>query len=331
MSFKDNPEISVIMSVYNCEKTVRESIYSILNQSIKNFEFLIADDGSSDQTASIVKSIDDDRISFFQNKENRGLLQTWNNLIDRAKGKFIIFQDGDDISLPERLEILYQFLIKNHDVAICGANFVRYFPQYRQFYRSNYPVSYSEIVETINNGSVPFIRGMFNREIVIAEGKFRRYFDRIGWEDYDLFLRIAEKYQVRNVNDVLYDYKYYVGSSSKMKVTDKDVVKLNIHQIGLFLRSQRIKNNGLDGISSQRLLEELNQFIKTKEVEYLSNKSLVYRKMALNQISNKDYNNALRNIFRAVSSKKISTANYKLLFVLSKSLVKSLLTKFKIL
>ncbi len=108
-------EVSIIMGVYNCEKYLRESIDSILNQTFKDWELIICDDGSSDKTYYIVQEYQSkypERIKVIQNKKNLGLNETLNRCLKLAKGKYIARQDGDDISFKNRLEEEYNFLEK---------------------------------------------------------------------------------------------------------------------------------------------------------------------------------------------------------------------------
>ena len=115
-----NPKVTVLMPVYNCEKYLRESIESILNQTFKDFEFLIINDGSSDKSAEIVESYNDNRINFVQNEKNIGLAASLNRGLDIAKGEYIARMDADDISLPERLEKQVRFMETNPQIGICG-------------------------------------------------------------------------------------------------------------------------------------------------------------------------------------------------------------------
>ena len=95
---------SVVMSVYNSEATISESIESILNQTYKDYEFLIIDDGSNDETVNKIKSFSDPRIKFYKNEQNICLTKSLNKLIIEASGKYVVRQDADDVSLNVRLE-----------------------------------------------------------------------------------------------------------------------------------------------------------------------------------------------------------------------------------
>ena len=109
-----NDLISVIMSSYNSEKTIRRCIFSILNQDYKNLEFLIVDDCSTDNSLSIIKKLgeNDKRIKIIENKKNIGLTKSLNKLLKISKGKFIARQDSDDASFPHRLTSQINFLKK---------------------------------------------------------------------------------------------------------------------------------------------------------------------------------------------------------------------------
>lgn len=121
-----NSKISIIMGVYNCEDTLSDSINSIINQSYTNWELIICDDGSTDTTFSVAKKLADadNRITLIKNDKNMGLNYTLNNCLKHASGEFIARQDGDDISLPDRLEKQLNFLINNHDYQIVSTSMI---------------------------------------------------------------------------------------------------------------------------------------------------------------------------------------------------------------
>ena len=98
------PKVSVLMSVYNGERYLREAVESILNQTFTDFEFIIIDDGSTDSSRAILASFDDPRIVLLQNETNIGLTRSLNEGLSLARGKYIARQDADDASLLERLE-----------------------------------------------------------------------------------------------------------------------------------------------------------------------------------------------------------------------------------
>ena len=103
------------MPAYNAEKYISEAIKSILNQTFKDFEFIIIDDGSIDRTWKIIQKYakKDDRVIALKNEKNLGIAVNRNKLVSMARGKYIIWQDSDDISLPYRIEKQYNFSLFN--------------------------------------------------------------------------------------------------------------------------------------------------------------------------------------------------------------------------
>lgn len=113
-------DVSVVIPVYNCEKTIKETINSILIQTGISFEIIVIDDGSNDETARIVNEICDERIKYFY-QNNSGISVALNNGIKRAAAKYIARIDGDDIALPTRLETQFYMLESNPDVAMVAS------------------------------------------------------------------------------------------------------------------------------------------------------------------------------------------------------------------
>ena len=111
-ALNENILVTVLLPVYNSEMFLREAIDSILSQSFKDFEFLIINDGSSDNSLNIINSYHDQRIKLIDNIQNKGLIFSLNKGIDLAKGKYIARMDADDISLPERLETQINYFQK---------------------------------------------------------------------------------------------------------------------------------------------------------------------------------------------------------------------------
>ena len=108
--------ISVGIPVYNAEKFLEKTIRSVLNQSYKNFELIITDDGSSDKSVDIVKSFNDSRITLIADGENRGISYRLNQQIRLAKGKYFFRMDADDLMFPERIFTQVNFLEQNPEI-----------------------------------------------------------------------------------------------------------------------------------------------------------------------------------------------------------------------
>lgn len=115
------PAVSVILPAYNAERFLKDSIDSILNQTFKDFELIILNDGSTDRTEDIILSYSDPRIRYVKNEQNLKLIKTLNKGIDLARGKYIARMDADDISLPTRFEKQVKYLETHDDIEMVGA------------------------------------------------------------------------------------------------------------------------------------------------------------------------------------------------------------------
>ena len=178
----ENNKISVLLSTYNNEKTIKLSIGSILDQTYKNFELLIIDDGSEDNTLQICKSFSDSRIKLFKNDSNIGLTKSLNKVSQYATGKYLARQDGDDISLNNRLQKQIAVFNKfdNLDIVTSRAyvkNSNRIIPKYRNY------ISYKILINYLN----PFIHGtlMIKNDSFIKLNRYNENF--IYAQDYKLF------------------------------------------------------------------------------------------------------------------------------------------------
>ena len=116
-----NPKISVIMSVYNGLPYLKEAVKSILVQTYKNFEFIVVDDASTDDSWKYLTSIKDKRIQLFKNEKNLGLAASLNIALQQSGGGYIARMDADDISKPERFHIQLNFMELNPQIDICGS------------------------------------------------------------------------------------------------------------------------------------------------------------------------------------------------------------------
>lgn len=123
-----NKKISVLMGAYNCAETLEEAVNSIICQTYPDWELIICDDGSTDETYSVAKKIaeSESRIILIRNDRNQGLACSLNNCLARASGSFIARMDADDISLPQRFEKEIEFLLQNPQYQIVSSAMIRF-------------------------------------------------------------------------------------------------------------------------------------------------------------------------------------------------------------
>lgn len=288
------PKVSVIMAAYNCELFVKRAIDSILQQTYQNFELLVADDGSTDQTRRIIDEYGDKRIRTFHHTDNWGLLKTWIELMKIVDGELITWQDADDYSYPNRLELLVEAFENDPDLMMCGSNFSRHYDKWRRVIYSNFPQTDIEIRQIIDKEHyVPMIGAakMIRKELLSDVEWFRPFFDRIGWEDLDFILRVTEKFKVANRKEVLYEYTYNRVSASR-SINPNIYLKAYIDEIGFFLYNQRKRYYGMDGLMDQRYRTELDDYLSEIAKEYKKNPSLIYLAAAKNALSNYDFSSS---------------------------------------
>ena len=188
--------ISIIMSTYNSEQYLSKSIESILNQTYKDFEFLILDDGSTDNTPEIVKNYSkkDKRIKFFKNDKNLGLTPSLNTLIQNSSGNVIARQDSDDISRENRIQSQIKFLEENNldactSLAISQQSFKKV-NNLKSYLPLNFVIKYRN----------PFIHGslILKKNVLNEVGNYDERFKYA--QDYKLMTDlIKSNYKVKNI------------------------------------------------------------------------------------------------------------------------------------
>lgn len=209
------PAISVVMSVYNGEAYLRAAIDSILKQTFKDFEFIIVDDGSSDKTLSIIRSYHDKRIILIT-RENKGLVISLNEGIQKARGRYIARQDADDVSLPERFARQVHYFEGNEGAVLCGTAFDEIDVDGKTIQSVVVPIDDRVIRQELSARST-FAHGsvMYRRDIALDAGGYST--KEFPAEDYGLWLRLADYGLLHNCPEALFRYRITVGSISRSK------------------------------------------------------------------------------------------------------------------
>lgn len=215
------PEVSVLMPIYKTtEAYLREAIESILNQTFTDFEFLILDDCPEDSRESVVKSYRDNRIKYMKNKENLGISQSRNKLIECATGEYLAIFDHDDICLPQRLEKEVSYLKKNFEVGVCGS-WCMYIPRGKiiKFPKDDYEIKKLLMREcSIAHSSVMI------RKSILTENKLCYEEEYTPSEDLRLFLKLIKVTSFHNIQEVLLKYRQYDKNTSFLQKTKMDKV-----------------------------------------------------------------------------------------------------------
>ena len=187
------PKVSVLMPVYRTKpEYLKATIQSILNQTFKDFEFLILDDSPTDTREDVVKSFKDKRIKYSQNKQNMGITPSRNKLVQMAKGKYLAVMDHDDISLPNRFEKQVQFLDKHPDVGVVGCQY-QMVPHGR---RSRLPTTNEEIQMGLMQDCMILHPSSMIRASVLKKDPYQAEFSPS--EDYALWCDLIGKTKFYN-------------------------------------------------------------------------------------------------------------------------------------
>ena len=208
------PTVSVVMAVKNGGQIMREAIDSILNQTFTDFEFIIINDGSTDETLEVLAEYSDPRIQVYS-QENQGLARTLNRGLCLATGKYIARQDHDDISLPTRLEKQVEYLEAHPNCGLLGTA-AEILDEKSHTGRFHYhPTSTSLLnFELIFNNPFVHTSWMFRSNVISKVGYYSIDAMREPPEDYEYVSRIAREYDVANLADVLAIYREMTNSLS---------------------------------------------------------------------------------------------------------------------
>jgi len=204
------PEISVVLPCFNEQKTIHKAIESILDQSLRDFELIIVDDGSSDETMVVVEKYRrlDSRIIVLSNEINMGLPSSLNSAISLSNSTFIARMDADDISHPSRFEKQYEFMLANPDVSVVGTG-VRLIDARDNTYISDcmMPELHEDIFKLRYLNRFNFHPTVMMRRLSVCEvGKYDLSLARSRAEDLDLWLKLSREYRFHNLQEVLLDY-----------------------------------------------------------------------------------------------------------------------------
>jgi glycosyltransferase involved in cell wall biosynthesis len=232
----NDPKISVIMPVYKNGKYLKSAIDSILDQTFKNFEFIIIEDKSdSDECKNIINSYNDPRIKYILNETKKGIAESLNQGILLSRGDYIARMDSDDISLPKRFENQYEFMEKNKDVSISGTFYKTI--GHGESYTSKLLSDSEDIkAQLLFNSGVAHPTVIMRKSFLIKNNLFYR--NQYIEEDYDLWTRISETGKITNIKHVLLYYRLHesnlmIQNKANKKSTVNEIRKRQLEKLGL--------------------------------------------------------------------------------------------------
>jgi glycosyltransferase involved in cell wall biosynthesis len=270
------PKVSVIMPIYNAQEFLQEAVDSIMNQTFRDFELLLINDGSSDRSKEIIEKYrKDPRVKIFH-KKNEGVTKTLNFGLANSLGRYIARMDADDISMPERLELQVEFMDKHRDVGLLGTRFKAITEDKKFIENLDVELTNEELQkEILKSCRFGHPTVMIRRTALETVGPYDESLWANTVEDYDLWLRIAEKFEIANLPQYLLHYR--VNSKSVTQT------KKEINQKGTLECIQRAKERrGL--ISSSKpvldyfpVYQQPELYRENKEVESIVKKYMTYK------------------------------------------------------
>ena len=227
------PKVSVIMPLYNAEPFVEKAISSILNQTFKNFELLVLDDNSTDNSVKVVSRFNDERLHLIRNEKNLGVGPTLNRGVEISRGTYLARMDADDLAHPERLTIQCRYLDQHPEISLVGTDIIRVDiqgkPMEGQFRN---PHSWGKIKwHMYLNCCIAHPTIMMRKEFFDISGNYQLSFA----EDYLLWLTAIRKgLKICNLPQTLLDYRIHSKSISASKFTQQinscgEILREHVH------------------------------------------------------------------------------------------------------
>lgn len=224
-----NPKVSVLMPVNNGEEYLRESIESILNQTFRDFEFLIiSENGTSDKSLSIIQSYSDERIRHIHNKTRLGLVASLNLGLIEAKGEYIARMDADDISLPKRLKLQVNLMDNQKEIGICGTWVETIGDHIGVIFK--YPTD-SKIIQSRLLFDSPLAHpSVIFRKIFLEKFGLKYEINDLYAEDWSLWQKSSFIFPITNIPKVLLKYRITGYSISRFNADKQLKVIKKIHE-----------------------------------------------------------------------------------------------------
>lgn len=237
------PLLSVVMSTYNRENLVKETIDSVLAQTFEDFEFIIIDDFSSDSTFEVLSSYDDKRIRLYKNTSNNGCTFNYHVTHNLANGNYIAHIDDDDICFPTRFEKQISYLKQNPDISLLGT-FVETFGENA---RPSW-VFYTEPEK------IDFLMNFYN-PICHSSIIYDKSFADKNFINYDLSCKCAQDYDF---------YKQFILKGGKIANLDEVLVKYRMHKVRLtdVYETQQVQIDVAERVKQQLL----SRFFNVEEI-----------------------------------------------------------------
>jgi glycosyltransferase involved in cell wall biosynthesis len=276
-----NPKITVLMPAYNTGKYIHEAISSVLQQTFTDFELLIINDGSTDNTLAVINTFTDARIRVI-NQDNKGVANALNNGLNNARAPYIARFDADDVCYPNRLQVQYDFITAHSDYSIIGSA-CDYTDVNGEYVFTYQPAAYSNAeIQQLDYKICPFIHSgvFYKKDVVLNAGGYNEH--AYTFEDHFLWANILKNEKACNLQQSLIkvrwnpesitiDEKWRTNTFRKIKynalnklaITEAGGIKLR--QIAKQQHSPRIKEGAYYALLGKKYLWNNYQPVKARQ------------------------------------------------------------------
>lgn len=222
------PKVSVLVPVYNAEPFLRATLSSILNQTFSDFELVLLNDSSTDNSEKIIEEFNDKRIRYYKNDKNLGIANCRNKLMGFAKGEYIAFCDNDDIMRPERLEKQVKYMDNNPNISMVGSYFELFDSSKQNFFR-RFILSFGLVwcqplfptIEDLLKGVVLAQPTSMIRKQDFLNKNIKYHQIYCPAEDYDVLTQaMFQGLKLANIPEILMHYNLH-GNNYSIKLKDK--------------------------------------------------------------------------------------------------------------
>jgi glycosyltransferase involved in cell wall biosynthesis len=274
------PKISVIMPVYNSENYIDKSIKSILDQTYRNFEFIIINDGSTDSTRAKLSAYEEPRIKIYDNESNIGYVLSLNRALTIARGEYIARMDADDISLPERLEVQVGYMDQNPDIGVCGT-YVKFTGSgkgniWKPLCNHNDIICNLFFTSSLAHPSVMMRKKILDQYNITYDNSY------YGAEDYHLWVQISRYSRLANIDKVLLLYTKHENqvSSVKKKTQSDSADRVRLYQLVRFMADVTDEDIEMHNLFGTRNIDAI-KLQKDRAIKWLQKLSHINRESKL--------------------------------------------------
>tara|TARA_Y100000590_G_scaffold53175_1_gene55698 strand:- start:667 stop:1569 length:903 start_codon:yes stop_codon:yes gene_type:complete len=281
-----NPFFSVVIPTYNCADLLNRSLLSVFAQTYKNFEIIVVDNSSTDNTNDVLRSFKDDRLSVIKVNNNGIIAYSRNKGINSSKGQWIAFLDSDDVWSPNKLDKVYSVINLNPEIILVCHDEWSFISNVRKNYLHYGPAGkdiYERLLFKSNCLSTSAV--CINKEIAINTGGFSEKIKFITAEDYEYWIRLSRKGEFYFINEALGEWHVHnnndsVGNPIKHASA---ITSVNEFHLDLWLKENPLdlkkvnKGKARMWSTSARILQTRNEFKEAVKYSKLSIQSKLFQ------------------------------------------------------